>query len=50
MPTIRANGINLAYEIQGAGHPLLLISGVGYGGWYWRRLASPYSSTSTAKA
>lgn len=40
MPTIRANGINLAYEIQGAGHPLLLISGVGYGGWYWRRLAS----------
>jgi len=39
MPTIQSNGITLAYDIQGAGHPLLLISGIGYGGWYWRKLA-----------
>lgn len=39
MPTIQSNGIILAYERQGAGQPLLLISGTGYGGWYWRGLA-----------
>lgn len=39
MPTILSNGITLAYDIQGTGHPLLLISGIGYGGWYWYRLA-----------
>lgn len=27
MPTVRANGINLYYEVRGAGEPLLLIAG-----------------------
>lgn len=39
MPTIQSNGITLAYEQQGAGRPLLFISGVGYGGWFWRKVA-----------
>jgi pimeloyl-ACP methyl ester carboxylesterase len=38
MPTVHANGIRLAFETQGSGHPLLLITGVGYGGWFWHRL------------
>lgn len=38
MPTLQSNGITLAYEVHGAGQPLVLITGVGYGGWYWRRL------------
>jgi pimeloyl-ACP methyl ester carboxylesterase len=36
MPVTNTNGILLAYDMQGAGHPLVLISGVGYGAWYWR--------------
>src|SRR3990172_6451852 len=39
MPTLQSNGITLAYEQQGAGRPLLFISGVGYGGWFWRKVA-----------
>jgi 3-oxoadipate enol-lactonase len=39
MQTIQANGIRLAYQSHGVGRPLLLISGVGYGAWYWRALA-----------
>ncbi len=38
MPTLQSNGIRLCYEITGAGHPLLLISGVGYGKWYWHKV------------
>lgn len=38
MPKVRANGIDLAYEITGAGHPLLLITGVGYGKWFWHKV------------
>ena len=45
MPTIESNGITLAYEFRGEGRPLLLISGVGYGGWYWRRLAAELAGT-----
>lgn len=37
--TVRTNGIRLAYQISGRGDPLLLIAGVGYGGWFWHRLA-----------
>jgi len=38
MPIIETNGIRLAYEIQGKGHPLLLITGVGYCGWFWGKV------------
>ncbi len=39
MPSVTANGIRIAYETRGEGHPLLLISGVGYGRWFWRWVA-----------
>ncbi|MGB8646230.1 MAG: alpha/beta hydrolase [Anaerolineae bacterium] len=45
MPTIKCNGINLAYESNGAGHPLVLIGGLAYGAWQWQWLVpelSPY--------
>lgn len=38
MPTLKSNGITLAYEITGTGKPLLLIAGVGYGQWFWQRI------------
>lgn len=38
MPAVLSNGIRLAYEVQGRGPALLLIAGVGYGGWFWHRL------------
>ena len=38
MPTITANDIQIYYEIHGSGRPLVLISGLGYGLWQWRRM------------
>jgi 3-oxoadipate enol-lactonase len=38
MPKVHVNEIDIAYEIQGKGHPLLLISGVGYGAWFWHKV------------
>lgn len=38
MPTVQSNGITLAYEIHGSGHPLLLITGLGYGQWFWHKI------------
>lgn len=38
MPKVKTNGIELYYEIYGSGQPLLLIAGVGYGGWFWHKL------------
>ncbi|MCP4695387.1 MAG: alpha/beta hydrolase [Gammaproteobacteria bacterium] len=38
MPKARVNGIQLYYEIHGAGEPLVFISGVGYGAAYWTSL------------
>lgn len=36
MPTLKVNdGLTLAYDMAGSGPPLLLISGLGYGGWFW---------------
>jgi 3-oxoadipate enol-lactonase len=29
---------SLAYSVTGSGRPLLLISGVGYGAWFWNKL------------
>jgi pimeloyl-ACP methyl ester carboxylesterase len=39
MPTVNVNGINLAYGITGAGRPLVFITGVGYGKWFWHKVA-----------
>lgn len=41
MPKIFANGINIEYEVQGEGTPLILISGLGYPAWQWHRML-PY--------
>ena len=38
MPTIATNSINLYYELHGRGEPLVLIPGLGYGGWMWHRM------------
>lgn len=38
MPKITSNGMELYYEIQGAGKPLVLISGLGYSVWQWHRM------------
>jgi len=41
MPKIKTNGIELYYEISGAGKSLVLISGLGYTLWQWYRMV-PY--------
>lgn len=41
MPKIQANGIEIQYEVQGEGTPLILISGLGYPAWQWNRML-PY--------
>jgi 3-oxoadipate enol-lactonase len=38
MPKIEANGIQINYEIQGKGQPLVLIAGLGYGLWQWHKV------------
>lgn len=38
MPIIKANIINIEYEIHGSGEPLLLIAGLGYDRWMWHRM------------
>ena len=38
MPKITTNNIELYYEIHGAGHPLVLISGLGYPLWQWHKM------------
>lgn len=38
MPKIEANGINIEYEIEGQGDPLLLIGGLGYSRWMWHKM------------
>ncbi len=38
MPHVNANGIDIYYEIHGAGDPLVLISGLGYDHWQWHRM------------
>ena len=43
MPKTKANEIEIYYEIHGSGKPLVLISGIGYPLWQWRRMV-PYLS------
>lgn len=38
MPFIQSNGIHIYYEVQGAGEPLVLIAGLGYGLWQWHKV------------
>lgn len=38
MPRVKTNQIELYYEIEGAGQPLVLISGLGYTLWQWHRM------------
>ena len=38
MPKLKANGIDIYYEIHGQGRPLLLIAGLGYGLWMWHKM------------
>lgn len=37
MPKVKANDVELYYEIHGEGEPLLLIEGLGYATWMWYR-------------
>jgi pimeloyl-ACP methyl ester carboxylesterase len=43
MPHTRVNGIELYYEVHGAGEPLLLIAGLGFGAWSWFRQLPDFS-------
>jgi 3-oxoadipate enol-lactonase len=38
MPTTRSNGIEMYYEVHGAGAPLVLLAGLGYPAWQWHRM------------
>ncbi len=38
MPKVRANDINIYYEIHGTGEPLVLIAGLGYDQWMWHKM------------
>lgn len=41
MPKVRANQVEIYYEIRGSGAPIVLISGLGYTLWQWHRML-PY--------
>ena len=43
MTKVQTNGINLNYEVNGSGEPLVLISGLGYPLWQWHKMV-PYLS------
>lgn len=38
MPKVKANDIEIHYEIVGTGEPMVLISGLGYGLWWWHKM------------
>lgn len=38
MQKVVTNGIEIAYQVQGKGDPLVLIAGVGYGAWFWHKV------------
>jgi pimeloyl-ACP methyl ester carboxylesterase len=43
MPTVKTNGIEIAYQKTGAGEPLLLIMGLGAPGAAWEKHAAAYA-------
>lgn len=45
MPSVNVGDIDLSYEINGEGHPLLLISGLGYCAWYWHKIVPDLSNS-----
>ena len=38
MPRVKVNDLEIAYTVFGAGQPLLLITGIGYGAWFWHKI------------
>jgi pimeloyl-ACP methyl ester carboxylesterase len=38
MAKLNANGITIAYEIEGSGPPLVLVAGLGYSRWMWHKM------------
>lgn len=50
MPRIKVNEVELYYEIHGAGEPLLLIAGLGFGAWSWYRQVPEFSGAFTTIA
>lgn len=38
MPKTHANGIDIYYEVDGSGAPLILIAGLGYDSWMWHKM------------
>ncbi len=45
--TVKANGINLSYEITGNGPHLILIEGLGVGAWLWEKQVPAFSKNFT---
>jgi pimeloyl-ACP methyl ester carboxylesterase len=43
MPTVKANDINIYYEVHGQGEPLLMIQGYGRYSGHWTTLVPPFS-------
>ena len=40
MPTVHANGIDIYYEVQGEGEPIVLVHGLGVSGRYFESLGN----------
>jgi len=50
MPRIKVNEAEICYEMHGAGEPLLLIAGLGFGAWSWYRQIPEFSRRFTTIA
>lgn len=47
MPTVKADGADIYYEIHGSGPPLLLAAGLGGAGTYWREQVPAFAAKFT---
>ena len=47
MPHLKANGIEIYYEVHGSGPPLLLAAGLGGAGTYWNEQIQPFARAHT---
>ncbi|MEW5847554.1 MAG: alpha/beta hydrolase [Myxococcota bacterium] len=43
MPDVVNRGVRIHYDVQGTGPTVLLLAGLGYGGWYWRHVRARLS-------